>query len=124
MNGHSCVVVFLCTQFFFVFLNTFVFGKWTVLALAENYVAAALAANGHTSYYWESNGKAEVDFVLQMKNGDIIPVEVKSGEHTKAKSLMVFNQRYNPPYSIRISGKIFGFANNIKSVPLYAVFLI
>ena len=93
-------------------------------ALAENYVAAALAANGHTSYYWESNGKAEVDFVLQMKNGDIIPVEVKSGEHTKAKSLMVFNQRYNPPYSIRISGKNFGFANNIKSVPLYAVFLI
>lgn len=61
-------------------------------ALAENYVAAALAANGHTSYYWESNGKAEVDFILQMKNGDIIPVEVKSGEHTKAKSLMVFNQ--------------------------------
>ncbi len=93
-------------------------------ALAENYVAAALAANGHTSYYWESNGKAEVDFILQMKNGDIIPVEVKSGEHTKAKSLMVFNQRYNPPYSIRISSKNFGFANNIKSVPLYAVFLI
>ncbi len=93
-------------------------------ALAENYVAAALAANGHTSYYWESNGKAEVDFILQLKNGDIIPVEVKSGDHTKAKSLMVFNQRYQAPYSIRISGKNFGFANNIKSVPLYAVFLI
>ena len=93
-------------------------------ALAENYVAAALAANEHTSYYWESNGKAEVDFILQLKNGDIIPVEVKSGDHTKAKSLVIFNQRYKAPYSIRISGKNFGFANNIKSVPLYAVFLI
>ena len=87
-------------------------------------VAAALNTNGYTPYYWESNGKAEVDFILQMKNGDIIPVEVKSGEHTKAKSLIVFNQRYKSPYSIRISGKNFGFANNIKSVPLYAVFLI
>ena len=93
-------------------------------ALAENYVAAALTTNGYTPYYWESNGKAEVDFILQMKNGYIIPVEVKSGEHTKAKSLTVFNQRYKSPYSIRISGKNFGFANNIKSVPLYAVFLI
>lgn len=93
-------------------------------ALAENYVAAALTASGHTPFYWESNGKAEVDFILQMKNGDIIPIEVKSGEHTKAKSLMVFNQRYDTQYSIRISGKNFGFANNIKAVPLYAVFLI
>lgn len=93
-------------------------------ALAENYVAAALAVSGHTPFYWESNGKAEVDFIVQMKNGDIIPIEVKSGEHTKAKSLTVFNQRYKSPYSIRISVKNFGFANDIKAVPLYAVFLI
>ena len=32
--------------------------------------------------------------------------------------------KYNPEYSIRISSKNFGFANNIKSVPLYAAFLI
>jgi predicted AAA+ superfamily ATPase len=34
------------------------------------------------------------------------------------------SQIYNPKYSIRISGKNFGFDNNIKSVPLYAVFCI
>lgn len=32
--------------------------------------------------------------------------------------------RYNPKYGIRISTKNFGFENNIKSVPLYATFLI
>lgn len=93
-------------------------------ALAENYVAAALTISGHSPFYWESNGKAEVDFIVQMKNGDIIPIEVKSGEHTKAKSLMVYNQKYKAPYSIRVSGKNFGFDNGIKAVPLYAVFLI
>ena len=90
-------------------------------ALAENYVAQALATNGHNIFYWESSGKAELDFVMQDKEGNIIPIEVKSGEHTKAKSLGVFMSRYDCPYAIRISGKNFGFENGIKSVPLYAV---
>ncbi|MDR1653467.1 MAG: hypothetical protein LBS01_07470 [Prevotellaceae bacterium] len=29
--------------------------------------------------------------------------------------------KYKPEYAVRISGKNFGFENNIKSVPLYAV---
>ena len=33
-------------------------------------------------------------------------------------------KRYNPKYAIRVSSKNFGFENNIKSVPLYATFLI
>ena len=31
---------------------------------------------------------------------------------------------YNPKYAIKISAKNFGFVNNIKSIPLYAVFCI
>ncbi len=91
-------------------------------ALAENYVCSALTTNGYTPFYWESQGKAEVDFVIQDKDGNIIPVEVKSSDNVKAKSLAQFVGRYNPPYSIRISAKNFGFENGIKSVPLYAVF--
>jgi len=30
--------------------------------------------------------------------------------------------KYKPKYGIRISTKNFGFENNIKSIPLYAVF--
>ena len=91
-------------------------------ALAENYVCSSLVQCGLTPYYWESNGKAEVDFVVQDKNGNIIPIEVKSSIHTRSKSLNVFKSLYNIPYSIRISTKNFGFENGIKYIPLYSVF--
>ena len=90
--------------------------------LAENYVCSSLIKCGLIPYYWESNGKAEVDFVVQDKIGNIIPIEVKSGIHTRTKSLNVFKGLYNIPYSIRISTKNFGFENNIKCIPLYSVF--
>ena len=93
-------------------------------SLAENYVATVLVSNGYTIYYWESQGKAEVDFVIQNSNGQIIPIKVKSSENVRSKSLQQFVTRYSPAYSIRISTKNFGFENNIKSVPLYAVFCI
>lgn len=93
-------------------------------ALTENYVAFSLTANEHTPYYWESNGQAELDFLIQDENGNIIPIEVKAAENVRAKSLNEFIKRYNPPYSIRVSGKNFGFENGIKSVPLYSAFLI
>ena len=91
-------------------------------ALAENYVCSSLVQCGLTPYYWESNGKAEVDFVVQDKNGNIIPIEVKSSIHTRSKSLNVFKGLYKIPYSIRVSNKNFGFENNIKCIPLYSVF--
>lgn len=34
-------------------------------ALTQNYVATALVCDGYVPYYWESNGQAEVDFVIQ-----------------------------------------------------------
>lgn len=91
-------------------------------AFTENYVCSCLVQCGLTPYYWESNGKAEVDFIVQDRNGNIIPIEVKSSLHTQSKSLNVLNSNYITPYSIRISTKNFGFENNIKSIPLYSVF--
>ena len=61
-------------------------------------------------------------FIIQNKNGEIIPIEVKSSIHTRSKSLNVFKSLYTIPYSIRISTKNFGFENNIKCIPLYSVF--
>jgi predicted AAA+ superfamily ATPase len=91
-------------------------------ALAENYVFSSLITNGYAPFYWESEGKAEVDFVIQNREGKIIPIEVKSSEHNRSRSLQLYISKYKPEYSIRISGKNFGFENGIKSVPLYAVF--
>lgn len=91
--------------------------------IAESYVAESFISNNISLYYWESDGIAEVDFLIYNSDG-IIPVEVKSSDNTKSKSLNEYIKRYNPKYAIRISSKNFGFKNNIKSIPLYAVFCI
>lgn len=91
--------------------------------LTENYVAQALLTNKYSLYYWESDGKAEIDFVI-VKDNKIIPLEVKSNDNVRARSLSVFCQRFEPEYSIRISSKNIGVENNIRSIPLYAVFCI
>lgn len=91
--------------------------------IAENYVATQLSFNNVSLYYWQKNQVAEIDFLIDHKDG-IIPVEVKCDDNTTSKSLNYYIDKYNPPYSIRISSKNFGFENNIKSIPLYAVFCI
>ena len=91
--------------------------------LTEHYVANELRIKGYELYYWESNGKAELDFMIQ-KDVDIVPIEVKTSTHTKSRSLDLYMKNYAPRYAIRISEKNFGLENNIKSVPLYAVFCI
>jgi hypothetical protein len=92
-------------------------------AMTENYVAQCFRNKNYRLYYWQSDGKAEVDFVLQL-DGKAVPVEVKKGRRNRAKSLGIFMQKYNCDYAIKISKKNFGFENQIKSVPLYAVFCI
>ncbi len=89
-------------------------------ALTENYVAAALIQKGYPLFYWTS-GTSEVDFVIE-KHSDVLPIEVKARENVKSRSLSVYLKHYHPDYSIRISGKNFGFENDILSIPLYAVF--
>ena len=96
-------------------------------ALTENYLAQQLAAGGHALYYWDSHNKAEIDFLLQIHDSGqdlFVPLECKSAENTNSKSLKFFVERFNPKYSIRVSTKNFGFENNIKSIPLYAVWCI
>lgn len=93
-------------------------------ALTENYVASSLKTNNYNLYYWETNGKAELDFVIQSSEGEIIPIEVKAANNVRAKSLGIFMKKYNIEKAIRVSSKNFGFENKIKSVPLYAVFAI
>lgn len=91
--------------------------------IAENYVATQLVRNGLSLYYWKSNSDAEIDFILYNEDG-LIPIEVKASDNITSKSLNSYMKQYNPKYAIRISSKNFGFENNIKSVPLYATFLI
>ena len=91
-------------------------------ALAENYVAQALTAQGLDLLYWVSQGKAKVDFVVDAGAPKAVPIEVKSSRNVRSKSLSVYREKYEPPYAIRLSTKNFGFEGGMKSVPLYAAF--
>lgn len=90
--------------------------------LTENYVACEFYPKSKELYYFNFD-RYEIDFLVKI-DGDIIPVEVRSGRRTNSKSLNEYIKKYNPKYSIRISLKNFGFENKIKSIPLYAVFCI
>lgn len=91
--------------------------------MAENYVNVQLSINGYHTYYWESARGAEIDFVIQ-REGKLIPIEVKSADNTRAKSLKVYMDTYEPDYAIKLSAKNFAFEDRKKIVPLYAAFCI
>lgn len=91
--------------------------------MTENYVNVQLSINGYHTYYWESARGAEIDFVIQ-REGKLIPIEVKSADNTRAKSLKVYMDTYEPDYAIKLSAKNFAFEERKKIVPLYAAFCI
>lgn len=91
--------------------------------IAENYVANQLIFNNISVYYWATASSSKIDFLIYNDDG-IIPIEVKASDNTQSKSLNMYINKYHPKYAIRISAKNFGFANNIKSIPLYATFCI
>lgn len=63
--------------------------------IAENYVIQALKGAGLKNVYGWREGESEVEFVWQSEQG-IVPIEVKSGQVTRAKSLTNFCARYAP----------------------------
>ena len=65
-------------------------------------IAAQLNSNGFNLHYWNSNNTSELDFVIHL-NGDAIPVEVKSSDNVRSRSLKTYISKYNPKYSIKIS---------------------
>ena len=91
--------------------------------MKENFDIVQLSIIGFNTYYWKSERGAEIDFVIQ-RDGQLIPIEVKSADNTRAKSLKVYMDTYKPAYAIKLSAKNFAFEDNKKIVPLYAAFCI
>lgn len=96
-------------------------------ALAENYVMNELVKLGLPCYFWRSGNQAEVDFLTEDK-GYFVPIEVKSAENTRAKSLNSFISRYKPHYGFRVSMRNVGDNQLddtiIYSIPLYTLWRI
>lgn len=87
-------------------------------ALTENAILQSLIAQyDETQYYWSSGNKAEVDFVLQLKD-DVIPIEVKSETRVSGKSLSVYSSKYNPPCRVRFSTNNLKINDGLLSCPI------
>jgi predicted AAA+ superfamily ATPase len=88
---------------------------------AENYIAQAfLTAGVEKLYSWREN-TAEIEFLREI-NGDVIPVEVKAGTVTKAKSLKVFTEKYHPIYRVIFSAKNL-YCDNTLQTHYYPIYL-
>jgi predicted AAA+ superfamily ATPase len=87
-------------------------------SITENYVAQELINSGVIPYYWGSEGRAELDFVIEFDEF-IYPIEVKSGQSTKKKSLKVYADHYHPKICIRCSPKNLKKDGAILNCPLY-----
>ncbi|MBQ9890853.1 MAG: ATP-binding protein [Firmicutes bacterium] len=94
-------------------------------AIAENYVYTQLKYMGIDSYFWRSKSDAELDFITDHE-GILVPVETKSADNTKAKSLHQFCTKYRPKLAIKSSLKNVGDnmdgETHVWSIPLYALF--
>lgn len=90
--------------------------------LYENHLAKTLVENGYSLYYYQSDGKAEVNFVIQNRMGQIIPLEITTKTNSKAKSLSVFMKKYTVPQGFRITENNFSTKKDVRYIPIYAAF--
>lgn len=91
-------------------------------ALYENHIAHTLMEAGYSLYYYQSDGKAEVNFVIQNRMGKIIPIELATKQGSKVKSLSVFMKKYIVTEAFRITENNFSTKKNIRYLPIYAIF--
>jgi len=89
-------------------------------AIVENYIAQELVHSHYSLFYWTSEGKAELDFIIE-QDDFIYPLEVKSGNSSKKKSLRVYSDTYHPQMLIRSSPKNLRKDGDILNCPLYLI---
>lgn len=90
--------------------------------LYENSVANVITNCSYSLYYYQSEGKAEVPFVVQTRMGKIIPMEIVNKNISKAKSLSMFMTKFNVEDAIRFTEDNFSHKKGIKYIPIYAAF--
>ena len=88
--------------------------------IAENFVQTELCARvGHPTYGW-AEGRAEIEFLHQTANGEIVPVEVKSRRRSRARSLSSYITRYAPERAVTLAAEPRGGRDGVvTNWPLY-----
>lgn len=72
--------------------------------LAENFVQQELAAQGLDCTHSWNDARAEIEFIVADSEGNIIPIEVKSGKRTRAKSLQSYIAKCEPHKTFKLTG--------------------
>lgn len=90
-------------------------------AMTEQYVLQQIISDTEYSpYYFSASAYNEIDFMIQ-KEGNVIPIEVKSEENLTSKSLKAYCDKYSPARAIRTSMSDYREQDWIINVPLYAI---
>jgi len=92
-------------------------------ALAEQYVFQQLIQIDSLSVYYHTfdNSKYELDFLVQTKNDEVIPIEVKAGENLRSNSFKLFCQKRMPEKAIRTSIADYKVESWMTNLPLYSI---
>lgn len=86
--------------------------------LAENAILQSLVPQSDVMpYYWSSENRAEVDFLLQFPT-EIVPVEVKADSRISGKSLSVYANKFAPDLKIRFSMNNLKINDGLLSCPI------
>ncbi len=91
-------------------------------ALTEQYVMQELSAQNfdYIGYWTNERSTPEVDFVIQQK-GEVVPIEVKSGENLRSRSFTQFCRTYEPKIAFKASTLPYHGGMEIVNVPLYGI---
>lgn len=91
-------------------------------AFTEQFVMQQLTAAeiDYIGYWTNDRSTAEVDFIIQHEN-DIVPIEVKASENTKAKSFKLFCEKFCPKTAVRTSLSNYHQESWMTNVPLYLI---
>lgn len=97
--------------------------------LNENFIASELIKQGKKPKYWRTKTKAEVDFVLESRGNEVIPIEVKtflSDNKVKiTRSFRSFFEEYNPKkgfiFSFNLKHRKYVNKSEIRFLPLFSI---
>ena len=94
-------------------------------SIYENVVAQELLSHGYSSlYYFNSKKQGELDFLLETRDGRVLPVEVKSGKDYQvhaALSNVLKNEQYNVSKGIVLCNDNLSKEEAVLYVPVYMV---
>lgn len=92
-------------------------------SLTEQYVFQQLLLNEELTinYFPFDNGRYELDFLIENEDGELIPIEVKSGKNLTASSFKIYCERNKPKTAIKTSLLNYKEENWMTNLPLYAI---